>query len=50
VALKKLQFQEAILVLDVNDYIGDHSKEEIEFFKRKLKRPVYYLSKLKKSK
>ncbi|NVM34131.1 MAG: hypothetical protein HWN81_00960 [Candidatus Lokiarchaeota archaeon] len=50
VALKKLQYQEAILVLDVNDYIGDHSKEEIEFFKRKMKRPIYYLSNLKKSK
>ncbi len=50
VALKKLHNQDAILVLDVNGYIGDHSKEEIEFFERKMKRPIYYLSKLKKSK
>jgi len=49
IAIKKLQYQEAILVLDVNDYIGDHSKGEIEYFKMKLKRPIYYLSKIKKS-
>ena len=50
IALKKLQYQEAILVLDVNDYVGEHSKEEIEYFSAKLKRPIYYLSKLKKPK
>ena len=50
IALTKLQFQEAILVLDVNDYIGDHSREEIEYFNKKLKKPIYYLSKLKESK
>ncbi|TKJ18317.1 MAG: hypothetical protein CEE43_18460 [Promethearchaeota archaeon Loki_b32] len=50
IALKKLQYQEAILVLDVNDYVGEHSKEEIEYFSVKLKRPIYYLSKLKKPK
>ncbi len=50
IALTKLQFQEAILVLDVNGYLGDHSKEEIEYFNKKLKRPIYYLSKLKESK
>ena len=49
VDLKKLQSQEAILVLDVNNYIGDHSIEEIEFFKTQMKRPIYYLSKLKKT-
>ena len=49
-ALRKLHYQDAIIVLDVNGYIGDHSKEEIEFFERKMKRPIYYLSKLKKSK
>lgn len=48
IALKKLENQEAILVLDVNDYIGDHTKEEIEFFKTQIKKPIYYLSKLKK--
>ncbi|MFX1363543.1 MAG: hypothetical protein ACFFCE_11025 [Promethearchaeota archaeon] len=49
IALKKLEDQEAILVLDVNDYIGDHTKEEIEYFKTQIKRPIYYLSKLKKA-
>ena len=47
VALKKLHYQDAILVLDVNKYIGDQSKEEIEYFEEKLKKPVYYFSKLK---
>lgn len=48
IALSKLNDQEAILVLDVDGYIGEQSKEEIEFFKDKLKRPIYYLSELKK--
>ncbi len=47
VALRKLRDQDAILVLDVNNYIGDQSKEEIEYFQVKLKKPVYYFSKLK---
>ena len=47
VALRKLHDQDAILVLDVNKYIGDQSKEEIEYFQVKLKKPVYYFSKLK---
>ena len=47
IALKKLRDQEAILVLDVNDYIGDQTREEIEFFEKNLKRPVYSLSNLK---
>ena len=47
IALKKLEDQEAILVLDVNGYIGDQSKEEIEFFQKILQRPVYFLSQLK---
>ena len=47
IALKKLNDQEAILVLDVDNYIGDQSREEIEYFETKLKRPIYYLSKLK---
>jgi len=50
IAIKKLHNQEAILVLDVNGYIGVHSREEIEYFNKKLKRPIYYLSKLKESK
>lgn len=49
IAIKKLHYQEAILVLDVNNYIGDHSREEIEYFSKNLSRPIYYLSKLKKS-
>ncbi len=47
IALNKLNDQEAILVLDVDGYIGEQSKEEIEFFKDKLKRPIYYMSELK---
>jgi len=48
IALTKLNDQDAILVLDVENYIGDQSKEEIEYFKNILKRPVYYLSDLKR--
>ncbi|MHA1671953.1 MAG: hypothetical protein ACTSV5_15485 [Promethearchaeota archaeon] len=48
IALKKLDDHDAILVLDVNGYIGDQSKEEIEYFTSELKRPVYWLSKLRK--
>ena len=48
IALKKLEEQDAILVLDVNNYIGDQSHEEIEFFQNKIKRPIYYLSKLRR--
>ncbi len=48
IAIRKLNEQEAILVLDVDGYIGKQSKEEIQYFKKKLKRPIYYLSELKK--
>jgi hypothetical protein len=48
IALNKLKNQETILVLDVDNYIGSHSREEIEYFENILKRPVYYLSKLHK--
>ncbi len=48
IALKKLENHDAILVLDVGNYIGDHSREEIEYFVNVLKRNVYYLSKLHK--
>ena len=48
IALKKLHDQEAIMVLDINNYIGEHSKEEIEYFNSKLKKPIYFLSGLKK--
>ena len=47
IALKKLHDQEAILVIDINNYIGEQSKEEVEYFKNNLKRPIYFLSKLK---
>ncbi len=44
ICIEKLKDQDAILVLNVNDYIGDHTREEIEFFKNNLKKPIYYLS------
>ncbi|MHA1490049.1 MAG: hypothetical protein ACTSRI_10385 [Promethearchaeota archaeon] len=46
ICLQKLKDQEAILVLDINKYIGDHTKEEIEYFKKNLNKPIYYLSEL----
>jgi hypothetical protein len=46
IALKKLHFQDAILILDIEGYIGKHSKEEIEYFERNFNKPIYYLSKL----
>jgi len=47
IALRKLIDQEAILVLDIENYIGEHSREEIEYFSKTLKKPVYYLTNLK---
>ena len=47
IALRKLNNQEAILVLDVDGYIGEQTQQEIDYFREKLKRPIYYLSKLK---
>ena len=47
IALRKLIDQEAILVLDVENYIGEHSREEIDHFSMTLKKPVYYLTNLK---
>ena len=49
IALRKLQDQDAMLVLDIDNYIGDHSMEEIETFQNKYKKPVYYLSELRKN-
>ena len=46
IALKKLHQQDAILVLDIKSYIGKHSKEEIDYFRIKINKPIYYLSKL----
>ncbi|MFW9942709.1 MAG: hypothetical protein ACFFFT_16855 [Candidatus Thorarchaeota archaeon] len=48
IALRKLQDQDAMLVLDINGYIGNHSMEEIEIFQKKYKKPIYYFSKLRK--
>jgi hypothetical protein len=48
IAIRKLSDQEAILVLDVNGYIGEQSQEEINYFEQILKRPIYFLSGLKK--
>jgi hypothetical protein len=47
VAIKKLSLQDAILVLDIKGYIGTQSREEIEYFQKIIKKPIYYLSKLK---
>jgi hypothetical protein len=48
IALRKLQDQDAMLVLDVDGYIGDHSREEVEIFQKKYKKPIYYFSELSK--
>jgi hypothetical protein len=48
IALRKLEEQDAILVLNVDNYIGEHSKEEIVLFKTKFKKPIYYLTELGK--
>ena len=47
IALSKLKDQEAILVLDINGYIGDHTRQEIKFFQNEIHRPIYYLSRLR---
>ena len=47
IALRKLHDQEAILVLNVENYIGEQSREEIDYFSKILKKPVYYLSDFK---
>jgi hypothetical protein len=47
IAIRKLIDQEVLLVLDVENYIGDHSREEIDYFYKTLKKPVYYLTNLK---
>ena len=47
IALRKLIDQEAILVLDVKNYIGEQSREEIDYFSEILKKPVYYLTDIK---
>ncbi|NHJ21688.1 MAG: hypothetical protein EAX91_12140 [Candidatus Lokiarchaeota archaeon] len=48
IAIRKLKDQDAILVLDVDNYIGKQSREEIEHFESHLHKPIYYLSGLRK--
>ena len=48
IALQKLHNHDAILIIDIEDYIGDHSKEEIEYFEQVIKKPIYYLSQLRR--
>jgi hypothetical protein len=47
IALQKLHNHDAILIIDVDNYIGDHSKEEIEYFEQVIKKPIYHLSQLR---
>ncbi len=46
ISFRKLEEQDAILVLDIKNYIGTHTAEEIENFEKIHKKPIYYLSKL----
>ncbi|TFF99667.1 MAG: hypothetical protein EU541_04375 [Promethearchaeota archaeon] len=48
IALEKLKDHNAILVLDVENYIGNETREEIEYARDILNKPIYYLSELKK--
>jgi hypothetical protein len=48
IALRKLQYQDAVLVLDINGYIGDHTHQEIDYFKNNVQKPIYFLNNLKK--
>ena len=47
IAFRKLIDQEAILVIDVENYISEQSREEIDYFSKNLKNPVYFLTDLK---
>ena len=49
IAIRKLHHYDAILILDVDDYIGDQTNQEINYFQNILNRPIYYFSRLKKS-
>ncbi|MFO8020110.1 MAG: hypothetical protein R6U96_15905 [Promethearchaeia archaeon] len=46
ICLKKLKDLDALLVLNVNNYIGSHTREEIEQFQELRGEPIYYLSQL----
>ena len=48
IALQKLHNHDAILIIDVDNYIGDHSNEEIEYFEQVIKKPIYYLSQIRR--
>jgi len=48
IALRKLEEQDALLVLDIENYIGEHTKEEIELFEKKFKKSIYYLTELRR--
>ena len=47
IALRKLHFHDAILVLDIDNYIGEQSSEEIKYFKEVINKPIYLLSHLR---
>ncbi len=49
IALRKLEEQDALLVLDIDNYIGEHTKEEIELFEKKFKKSIYYLTELRRN-
>ena len=49
IAIRKLYHYDAILVLDIDDYIGDQTNQEINYFQNVLNRPIYYFSRIKKS-
>lgn len=40
--LERIKISDAILVVDINSYIGDATKKEIEFAKRLGKEIIYY--------
>ena len=43
--LKKIEISDSILVMDINHYIGESTKKEIEFAKRLNKEIIYYSDK-----
>ncbi|MHA1150056.1 MAG: hypothetical protein ACTSR8_17615 [Promethearchaeota archaeon] len=48
ICIKKLKDQDALLVIDKDGYVGDHTTEEIEYFIRTFQKKIYYLSKISK--
>ena len=40
--LKKIDLSDAILVVNVNDYIGDSTRSEVEYATQKGKQVLYY--------